>query len=267
MPALVTVGAKAGVATVTLARAAMHNALVPEMLLELCVALERIARRDDLRCVVLRADGPAFSIGGDMRQFLREMNGARLHDYAAELVGLLNQAMLAMMRLPQPVVASLHGLVTGGSIGLVLASDVVFAAETVRFKAHYSSSGFSPDGGWSVLLPRIVGVRRAAWSLLLNGTIDATRARDWGFVNQVCAPGELRATVDAAANRIASSPIQTTRAAKQLLWGEIAAIETALERERQCFVETIMGSQARTGVEHFLSQFTAYPDEEGNACT
>src|SRR5690606_5687236 len=112
--ALVRVAHAGPVATLTLARPAMHNALVPDLLLDLCVALEQIGRRSETRAVVLAAEGEAFSIGGDMRRFAAEMAGATLQTYAAELVGLLNQAVLALLRLPQPVVAAVHGHVTGG---------------------------------------------------------------------------------------------------------------------------------------------------------
>ncbi len=126
---LVRVSHAGAVATLTLARSSMRNALVPDLLLDLCVALEETARRADTRAVILAADGDAFSIGGDMRRFAAEMQGSALETYAAELVGLLNQSILSLLGLPQPVVAAMHGLVTGGSIGLVLASDVVIAAE------------------------------------------------------------------------------------------------------------------------------------------
>ena len=109
-----------GVVRLVLARSGMHNALVPELLDALLEALRRIADDKTCRAVVLAADGPAFSIGGDMRRFQRERRGD-LHAYAAVLVGKLNEAILALVDLPQPVVAAVHGVVTGGSIGLVLA--------------------------------------------------------------------------------------------------------------------------------------------------
>ncbi|HMM48022.1 MAG TPA: enoyl-CoA hydratase/isomerase family protein, partial [Miltoncostaeaceae bacterium] len=120
------------------------------------------ARRGETRAVVLAADGEGFPIGGDMRRFAAEMAGPALQTYAAELVGLLNQAVLALLRLPQPVVAAVHGHVTGGSLGLVLACDLAVMADDAVLKAHYATAGFTPDGGWTALLPRLVGTRRAA---------------------------------------------------------------------------------------------------------
>lgn len=265
--ALVRVAHAGPVATLTLARPAMHNALVPDLLLDLCVALEQIGRRGETRAVVLAADGEAFSIGGDMRRFAAEMAGPALQTYAAELVGLLNQAVLALLRLPQPVVAAVHGHVTGGSLGLVLACDLAVMADDAVLKAHYATAGFTPDGGWTALLPRLVGTRRAAACLMLNRSLSARQALDWGVVNELVPAGEVGAAALRAAERIAASPDATMRAAKRLLGPDtaLAGIEAALEAERQRFVAAIVEPAARAGVADFLRRFTGYPDPHAPA--
>ena len=258
---LVRVAHAGAVATLTLARPEMGNALVPDLLLDLCVALEETGRRGETRAVILAADGDAFSIGGDMRRFAREMAGGAPEAYSAELVGLLNQAILALLKLPQPVVAAVHGLVTGGSIGLVLACDVVVAADDTAFKAHYASAGFTPDGGWTALLPALVGRRRAAACVLLNRTLAAAEALAWGMVTQLAPREQVAAVARAAAQRIAAAPLSTMREGKRLLAGDLDAVERALEAERQRFVAAIGGAEARDGVARFLRSFTNYPDE------
>lgn len=265
--ALVRVAHAGPVATLTLARPAMHNALVPDLLLDLCVALEQIGRRGETRAVVLAADGEAFSIGGDMRRFAAEMAGPALQTYAAELVGLLNQAVLALLRLPQPVVAAVHGHVTGGSLGLLLACDLAVMADDAVLKAHYATAGFTPDGGWTALLPRLVGTRRAAACLMLNRSLDARQALDWGVVNELAPSSEVAAAAQQAAERIAASPEATMRAAKRLLAPDtaLAGIESALEAERQRFVAAIVEPAARAGVADFLRRFTGYPDPRAPA--
>ncbi|TXL64849.1 enoyl-CoA hydratase/isomerase family protein [Zeimonas arvi] len=265
--ALVRVAHAGPVATLTLARPAMRNALVPDLLLDLCVALEQIGRRSETRAVVLAAEGEAFSIGGDMRRFAAEMAGPALQTYAAELVGLLNQAVLALLRLPQPVVAAVHGHVTGGSLGLVLACDLAVMADDAVLKAHYATAGFTPDGGWTALLPRLVGTRRAAACLMLNLSLDARQALDWGVVNQLAPSSEVAAAAQRAAERIAASPEATMRAAKRLLAPDtaLAGIEAALEAERQRFVAAIVEPAARAGVADFLRRFTGYPDPHAPA--
>lgn len=258
---LVRLAAGDGVATVTLARPRMHNALVPELLLDLCVALETAGRREDVRCVLLLAEGETFSIGCDLRRLWQEMQGRSLAAYAAELAGLLNQAMLTLMRLPQPVVAGVHGAVSAGALGLVLASDVVVAARDVRLSAGHREAGVSPDGGWTALLPRLVGLRRAGAGLLLDRTIDADQARDWGIVTDVVASTELRGAARAAALRIASSPADAMRSAKRVLQVDLVEVEAALEQERLRFIEAVTTAAAREGVARLLGESAEYPDD------
>ncbi len=248
-----------GITRLVLARPGMHNALVPELTGALLAALRAVAADPDCRAVVLAAEGPAFSIGGDMRRFLKERSGD-LHTYAAGLVGQLNEAILALVDLPQPVVVAVHGVVTGGSIGLVLAADLAYVTPNVAFKAHYATAGFGPDGGWTALVGRLAGRRRAASALLLNRTVRAEEAVAWSLVNEIVAPERLEETALAAARRIAAYPVGTMRAAKALLHGDRAALAADLEAERRYFLGLIDKPQAMAGVDAFLRDFTEYPD-------
>jgi 2-(1,2-epoxy-1,2-dihydrophenyl)acetyl-CoA isomerase len=258
---LVRLGASGGVATVTLARPRMRNALVPELLLDLCVALETAGRRDDVRCVLLLAEGDAFSIGLDLRRLAQEMRGPGLAAYGAELVGLLNQAMLTLMRLRQPVVAAAHGRVGGAALGLLLAADLVVAAEDTRFSAGYAVSGLSPDGGWTALLPRVAGARRAGAGLLLDRAISAAEARDWGLVTELVPADALLPSALGIACRIAASPPATVRNAKRMLQGDVAEVEAALEAERRGFIEAIGSLDARERILRLLEDAPHYPGD------
>lgn len=247
------------VTRLVLARPGMHNALVPELLDALLAALRRIAADTTCRAVVLAADGPAFSIGGDMRRFRRERDGD-LPGYASALVGKLNQAILALVDLPQPVVAEVSAVVTGGSIGLVLACDLVYLAPEAVFKAHYATAGFGPDGGWTALVGRLAGPRRAAAALLLNRTVRADDAVAWGLASEVVAADRLQAAAAAAANKIAAYPVGTMRATKGLLRRDRDRLAADLEAERSRFLELIATPQALAGVDDFLHRFQDYPD-------
>ena len=258
---LVRVERADGVARVVLCRAAMHNALVPELLDALLCELAQIRVDPDCRAVLLAAEGPVFSIGGDMRRFQRE-RGDALHAYSAGLIGKLNEAILALIDLPQPVVVAVHGLVSGGSIGLVLAADLVYLAPQAVFKAHYVTAGFSPDGGWTALLARAAGVHRAAGALLLNRSVRAEEAVAWGMANEVVAAHELQQTAAAAARRMAAYPSATLRSAKRLLWGDRAQLAADLEAERRQFLELIAQPAAMRGVDAFLRDFRDYPGSE-----
>jgi 2-(1,2-epoxy-1,2-dihydrophenyl)acetyl-CoA isomerase len=248
-----------GVVRLVLARPGMQNALVPELLDALLNALRQIESDKACRAVVLAADGPAFSIGGDMRRFQRE-RACDLNAYAAELVGKLNEAILRLVDLPQPVVAAVHGVVTGGSIGLVLAADLVYVAPQVVFKAHYATAGFGPDGGWTALVGRLAGQRRAAAALLLNRSVRADEAVAWGLASELVAVEQLMEVATGAARKIAAYPVGTMRAAKALLRGDRARLAADLEAERRQFLELIAAPEAQAGVDAFLQRFQDYPD-------
>ena len=248
-----------GVVRLVLARPGMHNALVPELLDDLLAALREVAQARDCAAVVLAADGPAFSIGGDMRRFRRECQG-NLRDYSSALVGKLNEAILALIDLPQPIVVAVHGVVTGGSIGLVLAADLVYLVPRAVFKAHYATAGFGPDGGWTALVSRLAGPRRAAAALLLNRSVRAEEAVAWGLANEVVAAWQLQETALAAARKIAAYPAGTMRAAKALLRRDRERLAAELEAERRLFLELVATPEALAGVDAFLQRFQDYPD-------
>lgn len=254
---LVRLVREGGVARITLARPGMQNALVPELLDDFLDACARVAA-SDARAVLLAAMGSSFSIGGDMRRFAAAHREGGVAAYAHELVGRLNAALLALIDLPQPVVTAVHGLVTGGSLGLLLASDLVLMAPAVLIKAHYVSAGFAPDGGWTALLPALIGPRRAAQALYLNRTIQADEAVAWGLANEVVPAESLPAYAFAMAARLAGRPAGTLQHAKRRLWDR-EAIARGLEDERRRFVALVDGEDARRGVADFLERFDQYP--------
>ncbi|MCD6680572.1 MAG: enoyl-CoA hydratase/isomerase family protein [Burkholderiaceae bacterium] len=247
------------ISTVTLARASMGNALVPDLLLDLCVSLEEVGRRDETRVVLLAAEGESFSIGADLRRLAREMQGAALASYSAEYVGLLNQAIVSLLRLPQPIVGVVHGAVAGAAIGLVLGCDVVVAAHDCRFDPQYARAGFAPDGGWTALLPQVVGRRRAAACLLLDRALQADEALACGLVTQLTVREGVVELARDIARRIAAAPRTTVYEGKRLLAGDLDAIEQALEAERERFVATVSGADAREGLARFLDSCASYP--------
>jgi 2-(1,2-epoxy-1,2-dihydrophenyl)acetyl-CoA isomerase len=247
------------VLTVSLNRADAQNALIPELLTELAELFEGLRDDAETHAVVLQSDSTAFSLGGDMHGFKRRFPDIRT--YAARIVGELNRAMLAMIAAPQPIVTAVHGAVTGGSMGLVLASDLVLASPQAVFKAHYASAGFSPDGGWTALLPRLIGIRRAAECLLLNRSFDAQRAAEWGVINAVVESEKLREEAQRVARKVAGYPSGTMRNSKRLLWREREQIAAELEQELEKFVEQITRDGAQEDVERFLQTFRDYPAE------
>ncbi|RME80633.1 MAG: enoyl-CoA hydratase/isomerase family protein, partial [Caldilineae bacterium] len=240
---------KGDVGVVTLDRPQRHNALVPEMLEELLAAWGGMAE-SDARVLVLRANGRSFSTGGDVRGFYEHRE--EIEVYARKIVGLLNEVMLTMMSLPQPIIAAVHGMVTGGALGLVLASDVVLVTPRASFTPYYGVVGFSPDGGWTALLPQIIGVQRTARILFENSTIGAEEAVAWGLAAEVVEEEALEQRVNELAGSLLALRTGSSRRSKRLLRGDLAGVAARLEEERRQFVEQILTREAAEGMAAFL---------------
>lgn len=248
---LVRVEREGGVTAVTLDRPFRHNSLVPELLEQLCDAWQAAEADPEVRACVLAAEGRSFSTGGDVRAF-SEHAGGDLAGYASTTVGLLNRAILSMVELPVPIVAAVHGMVTGGSLGLVLAADLVLVAPEATFTPWYGVVGFAPDGGWTAMLPDVIGRSRAADVLYGNRTIDADLAVAWGVANRVVPAERLRDEAVAVAGAIAGMVPGAIRHAKRGLWPDVDRLATRLEAERRRFVEQVVTEEARAGMERFL---------------
>ena len=263
MPALALLTLTPPLATLTLNRPARHNSLIPELLEDLLTAFETVRTQPDIRAVILQANGRSFSTGGDVQGFADHLSphpqplsrGERgdLEAYSHQIVGLLNQVILTMLDFPCPIITAVHGIVTGGSLGLVLASDVVLVSEQASFTPYYSVVGFSPDGGWTALLPHLIGQRRTSEILLANQTITAEQAVAWGLANHLVPADQLHADAHALAQKIAAhQPLSLTQT-KQLLRSSLGDIETRLNTEKERFVETIMTSETQMSLMMFLN--------------
>jgi 2-(1,2-epoxy-1,2-dihydrophenyl)acetyl-CoA isomerase len=250
MAPLVVLQRVGAVGTLTLNRAERHNSLIPALLEEVLGALETVRADSNLRAVVLQANGRSFSAGGDLRGFWNRMDS--LETYARRLVGLLNEVIIAMIELPLPVVGAVHGIVTGGSLGLVLSCDVVLVAPEASFTPYYGVIGFGPDGGWTAMLPSIIGARQAAAVLLQNLTITADQAVEWGLASRVVPAERIRDEALATALETVAQKPGAISQIKQLLSAAHGDLAARLEVERTRFVEHIVSEEARQGIAAFV---------------
>ena len=198
-----------GVLRLTLNRPQARNALSAALMAALIAALGRAAADQAARVVVIAGAGPAFCAGHD----LREIRQDRRRETYERLFAQCSQLMLAIVRLPKPVIAEVHGVATAAGCQLVASCDLAVAAEAARFATPGVNIGLFCSTPM-VALTRAVG-RKAAMEMLLTGELDrAARAREIGLVNRVVPGGELRAAVDALAHQIAGKsalPWQSAR--------------------------------------------------------
>jgi 2-(1,2-epoxy-1,2-dihydrophenyl)acetyl-CoA isomerase len=204
-----------GVATVTLAKVDTRNSIDVPMAVEICARVQEAARRDDVGVILVRADGPAWCVGGAIDAFLDA--GDRAHDYLIEIGESINPLVTTLHECPKITIAAVHGAVGGGGLGMMLAHDVVLAAEGTVFALGYARIATNPDGGNTYFLARDIGYRRALDLYLTNDRLDATRALELGIVNRVVPADELHAQAAALAARIAAGPRKAHASAKRLL--------------------------------------------------
>ena len=145
-----------GVATITLNRPESLNAIDHTLAHDLREATLKAEMNQDIRCVVISGSGPAFMAGGDIRAF-KERLGKELDRYMIDVTHDLHDAIMAIRRMPKPVVASVHGAAAGAGFSLAMACDLLIATEDAVFTLAYSVICASPDGSATYSLPRLIG--------------------------------------------------------------------------------------------------------------
>ncbi|PJI38119.1 enoyl-CoA hydratase/isomerase family protein [Ferrovibrio sp.] len=239
-----------GVARLTLNRPERHNSLVPALLDSVNADLDRIAGDRTIRAVVLQASGRSFSTGGDVAGFHAVPRGQR-RTYAEGLVGSLNHAILALLHLPIPVIGRIHGPLTGGSLGFLLACDLAAITPQAFIQPYYAQVGFSPDGGWTAMLPARIGAQRAREIQLLNQRVSAQEALQLGLVTACIEADALDATIEGWLEKLKTMQPASVASTKALLADDCAA---GLEAELRNFLDLIDREDTEAGMTRFLNR-------------
>lgn len=225
------------------------NALSPTLVEALLEAVEAVARDPEARCLVVTANGRAFSAGADLGAMLAMDRAA-----FAAFIGRLQELSRRMRALSIPTVAAVHGHALAGGFELALSCDVRIAASDAVFGLPDTAIGLSPTSGMSYLLPRVVGDGWARDLLLTGRWIDAGVAERIGLVTQVVAPEELEGAVAALASELAGHPpVGIAHIKAELRRGSDADFEEALNdeerREIACFETDEVQARLRAFVE------------------
>lgn len=243
-------------ATLILNRPDRLNALDLATARELRLALEEVRGRSDVRAVILRGEGRAFSAGGDiraMRAWIEQKQPEGFFDGPLEEI----HAMIrALWDLPKPVIAAVHGVAAGAGMSLALAADLRVAAEGARFSLAFINIGLSPDSGSTYTLPRLVGLGKALELAMTGEFIDAAEAVRLGLVNRVVPEAQLVSAAEELAQRIAEKSAYAVARIKRLLHESYARpLEAQLEAERCVQQEVARNSRDfLEGVRAFLEK-------------
>lgn len=247
---LLLVEAADGIATVTLNRPAQFNALSSALIDKVQSALDRIAADSHVRVVVLAARGRGFCAGHDLKE-IRGMNDVA--DVEA-LFARCSRMMMTLTRMPQPVIAKVHGLATAAGCQLVATCDLAVASVAATFATPGVNIGaFCSTPG--VALGRAIG-RKHAMEMLLTGTpISADRAYAIGFVNRVVPPETLDAEVSALATLIASRSSAAIATGKRVFYRQLEMpLAQAYDTAGQSIASDFFTEDGKEGVDAFLGK-------------
>ncbi len=239
-----------GVVTLTLNRPQQFNPLSEEMMAALQAELDALARDDSARVVILAARGKAFCPGHDLKQ----LKSRSSLDYYRRLFAQCSKLMLSLQRLPQPVIARVHGIATAAGCQLVATCDLAVAATDARFAVSGINVGlFCSTPG--VALSRNLG-RKQAFEMLVTGDfIDAETAKARGLVNRVVPASELDAEVGRLAAAIVALPRVAIAMGKELFYRQIeTGVEAAYQMAGETMACNMIDNAAQEGVQAFMEK-------------
>lgn len=238
------------VGLLTLSEPASLNAMTPDLLGGLAVAIGEMTADADVRALVLTGEGRGFCSGQNLKA--SESLGT---DIVAGVMRHYWPAFRALRECRVPVVVAVNGVAAGGGFSLAMAGDMIVAARSASFIQVFSRIGLVPDLGSSWLLPRLVGRQRALELMLLNEPLSAERAREWGLVREVVDDAHLPDAAMKLAQRLAQGPTRALVATRALLEeSEHATYAAQFRREIEVQAEVRNSEDALEGRNAFVEK-------------
>ena len=242
-----------GIARLTLNRPQRLNSLNDAMHAELRDALSAV-QASPARVLLITGAGRAFCAGQDLGE-RRVAPGGAAADLGESIERNYKPLVLALRRLPLPVIAAVNGVAAGAGANLALACDLVVAARSASFVQAFSRIGLVPDSGGTWFLPRLIGQARAMGLAMLGGKLAAEQAADWGLIWRCIDDEDFAGEVDTIARQLASAPtgaLARTKQAMQAGWG--CTLEEQLDVERDYQRELGFGADYAEGVAAFMEK-------------
>jgi enoyl-CoA hydratase/carnithine racemase len=241
---------EAAVAQIMLDRPEAMNALSTAMAARLAEACAELAADRGIRAIVLAAEGPAFCVGADLKE------RAAMSD--AELLAqrpVFRAAFGAVLALPQPVIAAVHGYALGGGCELALSCDLIVADETAVFGLPETTVGLVPGGGGTQLALRRLGPGRAADLVLTGRRVDAAEAGRLGLADRLVPTGGAAELSRELADRIAgNSPVAVVNAKRALRLGAGLPLAAGLEVEDSAWRAAAFSADRKEGIAAFVQK-------------
>lgn len=232
---------------IQLNRPAKKNAMTSTMYVTLADTLNNAGDDGQIRVVLWHGAGDSFSAGNDLEDFLKNPPGPGESPQA--------RLMKALIAFDKPLVAAVRGAAIGGGTTMLTHCDFVYAGESAKFQMPFVNLGVVPEFGSSYSIPIRIGHIRAAESLLLGLPFDAQRAADLGLVTRVVPDGELLATANETARKLAEKPILALRACKRLMkQSSREQLEQAIRAENEEFASRVRSAEAKEAFSAFIEK-------------
>ena len=199
---------------------------------EVVAACERVARDQSVKAVILTGAGSAFCAGGNVKDMRdkKGIAGGTPYEIREGYRNGIQRIPLALYNLDVPTIAAVNGAAIGAGCDLACMCDIRIASTKAKFAESFVKLGIIPGDGGAWLLPRIVGMSKAAELTFTGDTIDAGEAARIGLVSRVVAPEDLMKEAQALAARIAANPGPALRMAKRLMReGQHLRLDSLLE--------------------------------------
>ncbi len=243
-----------GIARLTLNRPEQLNSFNDAMHAEVRDALARVKADMALRVLLLTGAGRGFCAGQDLGD-RAVAPGAEPVDLGASIERNYRPLVLALRRLPLPVVCAVNGVAAGAGANIALACDIVVAARSASFIQAFSKIGLVPDSGGTYFLPRLVGTARAIGLSMLGERLIAEQAAEWGLIWQCVDDAELHQIVEKLLRTLAGAPTAGLAATKRALYASAGnTLETQLDLERDLQRELGRSADYREGVAAFTAK-------------
>jgi 2-(1,2-epoxy-1,2-dihydrophenyl)acetyl-CoA isomerase len=241
-----------GVTVIKLNRPKEFNAFNYELFDDFIRALEFCADDHETKVVVIGAVGKAFSAGGDVLLFKSTPDAG---DTLRQLIKLMNTTVITIRRMPKPVIAMINGMTAAGAMSLVAACDIRICASSAKFRQAYLGSGLVPDGGWSFLVPLLVGFGKAAELVYFDPVINASEALNMGLVTKVVEDADLENVTMEIALRLSKGPtISYSLTKKNLNHAFFSLLESQLEMEREAMTYAGRTQDVKEGLAAFVEK-------------
>ena len=239
-----------GIATITLNRPEVLNALNDKVFNELEEAVTKLAADNAVRVVIITGGEKVFAAGADISQMV---NSTAVKVATGD--NLAQKAFNAIENMPKPVIASISGFALGGGCELTLVADVRIAADNAQFGLPEIKLGILPGAGGTQRLPRLVGVGRAKELIFSGGYIKADEALRIGLVNKVVPADQLSMETKKMAKRFAVQGAVALRLAKSAVnEGLRMDLEAGLEYEHKCFSLLFATEDQKEGMKAFMEK-------------